>query len=61
MAGRIMTRMTTDVDSFETLLETGLLSAVVSFCTFTGVGVALVLPQPRSRRSPPSASCGPLP
>ena len=41
MAGRIMTRMTTDVDSFETLLETGLLSAVVSFCTFTGVGVAL--------------------
>ncbi|MGO9965330.1 MAG: ABC transporter ATP-binding protein [Acidimicrobiales bacterium] len=41
MAGRIMTRMTTDVDSFETLLETGLLSAVVSFCTFSGVGVAL--------------------
>jgi ATP-binding cassette subfamily B protein len=41
MAGRIMTRMTTDVDSFETLLETGLLSAVVSFCTFTGVGIAL--------------------
>ncbi len=41
MAGRIMTRMTTDVDSFETLLETGLLSAVVSLCTFTGVGVAL--------------------
>jgi len=41
MAGRIMTRMTTDVDSFETLLETGLLSAVVGFCTFTGVGVAL--------------------
>ena len=41
MAGRIMTRMTTDVDSFETLLETGLLSAVVSFCTFVGVGAAL--------------------
>jgi ATP-binding cassette subfamily B protein len=41
MAGRIMTRMTTDVDSFETLLETGLISAVVNICTFVGVGIAL--------------------
>ena len=43
MAGRIMTRMTTDVDQFETLIENGLLSALVSFVTFAGVGVALVL------------------
>jgi ATP-binding cassette subfamily B protein len=41
MAGRIMTRMTTDVDSLESLLESGLITAVVSVCTFVGVGVAL--------------------
>ncbi len=43
MAGRIMTRMTTDVDQFESLIENGLLSALVSFVTFVGVGIALVL------------------
>jgi ATP-binding cassette subfamily B protein len=43
MAGRIMTRMTTDVDQFESLIENGLLSALVSMVTFVGVGVALVL------------------
>lgn len=43
MAGRIMTRMTTDVDQFESLIENGLLSALVSLVTFAGVGVALVL------------------
>ena len=42
MAGRIMTRMTTDVDQFESLIENGLLSALVSAVTFVGVGVALV-------------------
>jgi ATP-binding cassette subfamily B protein len=42
MAGRIMTRMTTDVDQFESLIENGLLSALVSLVTFVGVGVALV-------------------
>ncbi|MFZ0994896.1 MAG: ABC transporter transmembrane domain-containing protein, partial [Candidatus Dormiibacterota bacterium] len=42
MAGRIMTRMTTDVDSLEALLESGLLTAVVSVCTFAGVGGALI-------------------
>ena len=42
MAGRIMTRMTTDVDQFESLIENGLLSALVAFVTFVGVGVALV-------------------
>ena len=43
MAGRIMTRMTTDVDQFETLIENGLLAALVSLVTFVGVGVALLL------------------
>jgi ATP-binding cassette subfamily B protein len=43
MAGRIMTRMTTDVDQFETLIENGLLQAMVSLVTFVGVGIALLL------------------
>ncbi|HEY5221792.1 MAG TPA: ABC transporter ATP-binding protein [Microbacteriaceae bacterium] len=43
MAGRIMTRMTTDVDQFESLIQNGLLSALVSIVTFVGVGVTLVL------------------
>src|SRR6202161_2418724 len=43
MAGRIMTRMTTDVDQFESLIENGLLSALVSMVTVVGVGVALVV------------------
>jgi ATP-binding cassette subfamily B protein len=42
-AGRIMTRMTTDVDQFESLIENGLLAALVSLVTFAGVGVALLL------------------
>jgi len=43
MPGRIMTRMTTDVDQFEALIENGLLSALVAFATFLGVGVALLV------------------
>jgi ATP-binding cassette subfamily B protein len=43
MAGRIMTRMTTDVDQFEALIENGLLSALVAIVTFVGVGCALVV------------------
>ncbi len=43
MAGRIMTRMTTDVDQFESLIENGLLSALVSLVTFVGVGCALLV------------------
>ncbi|MGH8980090.1 MAG: ABC transporter ATP-binding protein [Acidimicrobiales bacterium] len=46
MAGRIMTRMTTDVDQFETLIENGVLSALVAFVTFVGVGVALIVLNP---------------
>ncbi|MFQ4147423.1 ABC transporter ATP-binding protein [Arthrobacter sp. LAPM80] len=43
MTGRIMTRMTTDVDQFQSLIENGLLSALVAFVTFAGVGTALVI------------------
>jgi ATP-binding cassette subfamily B protein len=43
MAGRIMTRMTTDVDQFESLIQNGLLTALVSVVTFVGVGVVLVV------------------
>ncbi|HEX3334879.1 MAG TPA: ABC transporter ATP-binding protein [Jatrophihabitans sp.] len=43
LGGRIMTRMTTDVDQFESLVENGLLSALVAFVTFVGVGVALLV------------------
>jgi ATP-binding cassette subfamily B protein len=43
MAGRIMTRMTTDVDQFESLIENGLLNALVSIVTFVGVGAALLV------------------
>ncbi|HEX4108776.1 MAG TPA: ABC transporter ATP-binding protein [Solirubrobacteraceae bacterium] len=46
LAGRIMTRMTTDVDQFESLIENGLLSALVAIVTFAGVGIALVAINP---------------
>ncbi len=48
MAGRIMTRMTTDVDQFESLIENGVLSALVALVTFVGVAVA-GRHQPRAR------------
>lgn len=43
MAGRILTRMTTDVDAFSNLLQTGLINALVALFTFAGVGLALVV------------------
>ncbi|KHK97216.1 ABC transporter [Microbacterium mangrovi] len=46
MSGRILTRMTTDVDQFESLLQNGLLGALVAFVTFVGVGVALIVIDP---------------
>ena len=46
MAGRIMTRMTTDVDQFESLIQNGLLSALVAMVTFVGVGIALAVIDP---------------
>lgn len=43
LSGRIMTRMTTDVDALSTFLQTGLVSAVVSVLTFFGIMVALLV------------------
>ncbi|HEX9625028.1 MAG TPA: ABC transporter ATP-binding protein, partial [Streptosporangiaceae bacterium] len=43
MAGRIMTRMTTDVDAMSTFLQTGLITMVNAGLTFVGVMVALLL------------------
>jgi len=43
LSGRIMTRMTTDVDALSTFLQTGLISAVVSVLTFFGIMVALLV------------------
>ncbi|WP_434438903.1 ABC transporter ATP-binding protein [Lentzea sp. E54] len=42
MAGRIMTRMTTDVDALSTFLQTGLVTAVISLVTVVGITAALV-------------------
>src|SRR5205085_5480305 len=43
MAGRIMTRMTTDVEALSTLLQSGLINAVVNILTFGGVAVILLV------------------
>ena len=43
MSGRIMTRMTTDVDALDTFLQTGLITMVNAVLTFAGVLVALLL------------------
>jgi ATP-binding cassette subfamily B protein len=43
MAGRIMTRMTTDVDAFSQLLQTGLIQALVSLLSFFGVLIVLAV------------------
>ena len=46
LSGRIMTRMTTDVDALSTFLQTGLTQAVVSLLTVVGVAVALLVTDP---------------
>ncbi|MCX4693257.1 ABC transporter ATP-binding protein [Streptomyces sp. NBC_01408] len=43
LTGKIMTRMTTDVDALSTFLQTGLVTAVVSVFTFFGILVALLV------------------
>src|SRR5205807_7347752 len=43
MAGRIMTRMTNDVEALATLLQTGLINAIVNIFTFGGVAIILVI------------------
>ncbi|GGJ04126.1 ABC transporter [Saccharopolyspora subtropica] len=43
LAGRIMTRMTTDVDALSTFLQTGLATFVVSALTLVGISGALLV------------------
>ncbi|MGW4489901.1 ABC transporter ATP-binding protein [Amycolatopsis sp. NPDC004368] len=43
LSGKIMTRMTTDVDALSTFLQTGLATAVVSVLTLVGITVALLV------------------
>lgn len=42
LSGRIMTRMTTDIDTLSNFLQTGLAQAIVSLGTLVGVSVMLV-------------------
>src|SRR4029077_13269304 len=46
LAGRVMTRMTTDVEALSQLVQTGLITAFVSVLTCVGVLVWLVLLSP---------------
>jgi ATP-binding cassette subfamily B protein len=43
LGGRIMTRMTTDVDALSTFLQTGLVTTVVSVLTVLGMAVAMAV------------------
>jgi ATP-binding cassette subfamily B protein len=43
LSGRIMTRMTTDVDALATFLQTGLITMVSSLLTFAGIMIALLV------------------
>ncbi|WP_327118420.1 ABC transporter ATP-binding protein/permease [Streptomyces sp. NBC_01341] len=43
LTGRIMTRMTTDVDALSTFLQTGVVTAFVSLVTFFGITVVLLV------------------
>ncbi|MGW5388343.1 ABC transporter ATP-binding protein [Nocardia sp. NPDC003963] len=43
LSGRIMTRMTTDVDALSTFLQTGVSTALVSVLSLAGIAVALVV------------------
>ena len=47
MAGRVMTRMTTDVDTLSNLLQTGLINALVSALSLVGVFVVLLVLSPQ--------------
>jgi ATP-binding cassette subfamily B protein len=42
-SGRIMTRMTTDIDALATFLQTGLATAVVSLLSLVGVGAVMLV------------------
>lgn len=41
-SGRLLTRLTSDIDTLQQLLSNGLVNAAVAFVTFVGIGVALL-------------------
>ncbi|OYD71480.1 ABC transporter ATP-binding protein [Rhodococcus sp. OK302] len=43
LSGRIMTRMTTDVDALSTFIQTGMSTAIVSVLTVGGISIALLV------------------
>lgn len=43
LSGRIMTRMTTDVDALSSFIQTGLSTAVVALLTLLGIAIALLV------------------
>ncbi|MGY2063230.1 ABC transporter transmembrane domain-containing protein, partial [Nocardia gipuzkoensis] len=43
LSGRIMTRMTTDIDAMSTFLQTGLGTALISLVTAAGIALALLV------------------
>ncbi|WP_051187119.1 ABC transporter ATP-binding protein [Nocardia tenerifensis] len=43
LSGRIMTRMTTDLDSLSTFMQTGLATTLIGGLTFAGIAVALLV------------------
>jgi ATP-binding cassette subfamily B protein len=47
LGGRIMTRMTSDVEALSQLLQTGLVTALASLVTCASIAVALLLLEPR--------------
>lgn len=46
LAGRLLTRVTSDVDTLSQLLQTGLVNAVVAFATLAGITVILLVTNP---------------
>ena len=52
LTGRIMTRMTTDVDALSSFLQTGLITMVNSVLTFVGVLIALLFINLQARPDP---------
>ncbi|MEH3155795.1 MAG: ABC transporter ATP-binding protein [Gordonia paraffinivorans] len=46
LSGRIMTRMTTDIDALSSFLQTGLSTTVIALLTIVGVAAALIVTDP---------------
>src|SRR5690606_27901136 len=47
MVGRVMTRMTSDIEALQSLLQTGLIQALVQVVTFVGVVAVMFTMNPR--------------